>query len=251
MFDVRVYPAGLTDPDLQTLRFFGITRVLAAAVPPEPPATVADITATLSALLKDQLPRLQREGFDAWAAVGIPARALPRRGLGELIAALPSLLQHPRARAVGPLELFKGGEAEEEAFTEQLKLARRLRLPVCVSAREATTRRVLQLLKASGVEPARVLVDGAVAKTVKLIRECGHVAGLTVHPDGLTAEQAVALVRKLGAEGLVLSTGVGFGAADLLGLSRTAHLLHEGGLSRGVIARVTVDNAAALLEAGV
>ncbi len=251
MFDARVYPAGLTDPDLQTLRFFGITRVLAAAVPPEPPVAVADIVAAQSELLSVQLPRLEREGLEGWAAVGIPARALPRRGLAELIDALPRLLQHPRARAVGPLELFKGGEAEEEAFTEQLKLARRLRRPVWVSARAATTRRVLQLLKTSGVEPARVLVDGAVTTTVKLIRACGHVAGLTVHPDGLTAEAAAALVRKLGAEGLVLSTGAGFGAADLLGLSRTAHLLQEGGLSRGVIARVTMDNAAALLEASV
>ena len=48
-----------------------------------------------------------------------------------------------------------------------------------------------------------------------------------------------------------MSTGAGFGATDLLGLSRTAHLLQEDGLSRGVIARVTQDNAAALLEAGI
>lgn len=251
MFDARVYPAGLADPDLQTLRYFGVTRVLAAAVPPEPPTTAASIQAQLSALLEQQLPRLHREGLDAYAAIGVPGRSLPRRGFPDVLAALPKLLTHPRARAVGPLELFKGGEAEEEAFSEQLKLARRLRLPVWVSAREPTTRKALQLLKASGVAPATVLVDGAVGKTVKLIRACGHVAGLTIHPDGLTAEEATALVKKLGAEGLALSTGAGFGAADLLGLARTAHLLQQAGLSRGVIARVTADNAAALLEPSV
>ena len=252
MFDARVYPAGLADSDLQTLRFFDVTHVLAAAIPPGQPATAAAINEQLSALVTTQLPRLQREGIEAWAAIGVPARSLPRRGLTEVLAALPLLFRHPRAKAIGPLELWRGGEQEEEAFTEQLKLARRLRLSVWVTtwgqAREANTRRALQLLKASNVEPARVLVDGAVGRTVKLIRACGYTAGLTVHPDGLRAEEAVSLVKKLGAEGLALSTAAGFGAADILGLARTAHLLQAAGLSRAVVTRVTSSNAAALLE---
>jgi predicted metal-dependent TIM-barrel fold hydrolase len=251
LFDARVYPAGLAATDLQTLRFFEVTHVLAAAIPPGPPVTPASIQEQLQTLLKVQLPRLEKEGIEAWAAIGLPARSLPRRGLNEVLGALPVLFKHPRAKAIGPLELFRGGEAEEEAFTEQLKLARQLRLAVWVStwgeAREAHTRRALQLLKASNVDPARVLVDGAVARTVKLIRACGYTAGLTVHPDGLRAEEAVALVKKLGAEGLALSTAAGFGASDILGLARTAHLLQKAGLSRAVVARVSSGNVAALL----
>ncbi len=254
MFDARVYPAGLADADLQTLRFFEVTRVLAVPIPLGPPLTAALIQQQLSALLTTHLPRLQREGIEAWAAVGLPARSLPRRGLTEVLTGLPLLFEHPRAKAIGPLELWKGGDAEEEAFTEQLKLARRLRLSVWVTtwgeAREANTRRALQLLKASNVDPARVLVDGAVGRTVKLIRACGYTAGLTIHPDGLRAEEAVSLVKKLGAEGLALSTAAGFGASDILGLARTAHLLEEAGLSRGVVARVTSNNALALLGPG-
>lgn len=246
-----MYPAGLPDSDLQTLRFFDITHVLAAAIPPHPPVTPASMTEQLSALLSVQLPRLQEQGLEAWAALGVPARALPRRGLTEVLEALPRLFRHPRAKAIGPLELWRGGEAEEEAFTEQLKLARQLRLSVWVTtfgeAREANTKRALQLLKASNVDPARVLVDGAVVRTVKLIRACGYTAGLTVHPDGLKAEDAVALVKKLGAEGLALSTASGLGAADILGLGRTAHLLEEAGLSRGVVTRVTSSNVATML----
>ena len=255
MFDARLYPAGLVDADLQTLRFFAVSHVLAVALPPAPPATAASISAQLNDLLQVQLPRLQREGLEAWAALGVSARALPRRGLSEVLAALPALLRHPRAKVIGPLELWRGGASEEEAFLAQLTLARRLRLAVWVatsnSPRETTTRRSLQLLKASKVEPARVLVDGATARTVKLIRACGYTAGLTIHPDGSTAEEAVALVKKLGAEGLALSTAAGEGATDLLGLARTAHLLEKAGLSRAVVSRVTFDNAAALLEAGV
>jgi len=119
------------------------------------------------------------------------------------------------------------------------------------SPKDGTTRRVLQLLKDSQVEPSKILIDGATGRTVKLIRACGYTAGFTIHPDGTRAEEAVALVKKLGAEGLVLSTAAGAGATDLLGLARTAHLLQKAGLSRAVVSRVTFDNAAALLEAGV
>jgi predicted metal-dependent TIM-barrel fold hydrolase len=255
VFDARLYPAGLSDHDLQTLRFFEISHVLAVALPPPAPITAASLTAQLTDLLEVQLPRLAKEGLQAWAALGVSARSLPRRGLPEVLAALPKLLRHPRARIIGPLELWRGGESEEEAFVEQLKLARRLRLPVWVAAsnapRDTTTRRALQLLMATHIEPAKVLFDGATARTVKLIRACGYTAGLTIHPDGLKAEEAVALVKKLGAEGLALSTAAGEGATDLLGLARTAHLLQKAGLSRAVVSRVTFDNAAALLEAGI
>ena len=255
MFDARIYPAGLSDADLQTLRYFDVSHVLAMALPPAAPSTAASITAQLKDLVRVQLPRLQKQGLEAWAALGISPHAIPRRGLSEVLAELPALLEHPRAKAIGPLELWHGGEAEEEVFLEQLKLARRLRLPVWVttsaSRREVTTRRALQLLKASNVEASQVLVDGALGRTVKLIRACGYTASFTIHPDGTPAEEAVALIKKLGAEGLALSTAAGKGAADLLGVARTGHLLQKAGLSRAVVSRVTFDNAAALLEAGV
>lgn len=253
MFDARLYPAGLADADLETLRFFEVSHVLAMALPPPTPATTASIVEQLSSLLSVQLPRLKQHGLEAWAAIGLSARALPRRGLSDVLGALPALLRHPRAKAIGPLELWHGGEAEEEALLAQLKLARSLRLPVWVltsaSPRDTTTRRALQLLKASKVEPNKVLVDGATVRTVRLIRACGYTASFTIHPDGTRAEEAVALVKKLGPEGLALSTAAGAGASDLLGLARTSHLLQKAGLSKGVRSRVTFDNAAALLEA--
>jgi predicted metal-dependent TIM-barrel fold hydrolase len=86
-------------------------------------------------------------------------------------------------------------------------------------------------------------VDGADAKTVRLIRECGYFAGLTLHPDCLAPEAAVTLVRKLGPERLVLDTAAGEGASDFLGLARAAHLLEKAELSKAVVRAVTTQNA--------
>ena len=140
-------------------------------------------------------------------------------------------------------------QLEERVLALQLELARELRLPVVVAipwrGRERATRRTLAALRESEVEPARVLVAGADARTVRTIRACGHLAALSLHGDGL--ERAVALVRAQGPEGLVLGTDAGLAGGDLLALARAADRLARAGLSEAVIRRVCGGNALAFL----
>jgi predicted metal-dependent TIM-barrel fold hydrolase len=245
MFDAHLHPGGLTDEDLETLRYFGVEAALVPAG--RAVASVDALFEHFDDVLQHQLPRLERAGIRAYAALGVHPLALPRRGLGEALHRLPEFLSDRRAVAVGAIGLRKATAPEEEAFEEQLALARRLKRPVLVTTpaegRDAATKRTLALLKSSGLEPERVLVDGADAKTVRLIRECGHLAGLTLHPDCLTPESAVTLVRKLGPERLVLDTAAGEGASDFLGLARATHLLEKAELSKAVVRAVTTQNA--------
>lgn len=251
LFDAHLDPAGLTDQDLESMRFFGVERALAFLGPLAEP-TPKRLRAGLERLLQRELPRLARAGIRAHAALGVHPGNLPRRGLREVLAALPELFHGGKGVAIGAIGLFRGGEDEEEAFCEQLVLARRLKLPVVVSTPEADkerhTRRLLTLLRGAGVAPGRVLVDHANGRTVRPILACGHFAGLSIHPDSLTAERAVAVVRRCGPTRLLLDSSAGPGASDLLGLPRAAHLLAKAGLSRSVISRVTFDNAARFLR---
>jgi hypothetical protein len=175
-------------------------------------------------------------------------RCIPRRGLSEVLASLPDYFRGGRVVALGETGLHAGGIEEEEAFLEQLALARQLKLKVLVHTpvldKERHTRRILTLLQESGVRPSRVLVDHANGRTVRNILGCGHWAGLTLHPEALKAERAVALVRRLGSERLVLNSDAGDGAGDILGLARVANLLAKAKLSERVVKRVAFDNAA-------
>ncbi len=257
-FDVRLHPHGLTDADLESLRIFGVTHVLVA------PALEAGVDAKgillhFDQLLGPQLERLKRQGLQAYVALGVAAPAIPRRGFSEVLAALPAYLGQPAVKAIGALGLVKrpapakgAPDPDEDAMLEQLKLARRFALPVLVSApaqaKEPVTRAALALLRKSGVSPAKVLLDGVSERTVRTVRELGFWAGLTLHPDHVRAEHAAKLVRALGPERLVLSSGAGEGACDLLGLPRAAHLMEKDGLSAKVVERVTRANAATWLS---
>ncbi|MGA9520445.1 MAG: TatD family hydrolase [Myxococcaceae bacterium] len=248
LFDAHLHPEYLTDQDLESMAVFGVKRALVVAHHPAAETKPKLLRAHFDNLLGKQLRRLERAGIRAWAALGIHPLAVPARGLHEMLSALPDYFTGGRVVALGEIGLHRGGESEEEAFLEQLTLAKRLKLRVLVHTphrnKESITRRTLTLLRGSGVPPSRVLVDHTSGRTVRLVLACGHWAGLTVHPDELSGERAVALVRQLGTERVVLDSDSGEGVGDILGLARVARLLEKSKLSPDVVARVTRRNAA-------
>jgi uncharacterized protein len=248
IFDAHLHPEGLTDRDIESLQIFGVSAALVAAHHAPPDSTPRAILAHFDSILGVQLPRLERRGIRAYAAVGVDPRRVPRRGMSEVLAALPGYFSSGKVVALGEVGLQRGGEAEESAFLEQLDLARRLKLPVLIHTpvvdKERLTRRILNLLKRAGIAPRRVLVDHASGRTVRTILECGYFAGLTIHPDELSAERAAAVVARLGSERLILDSDLGDGPGDIIGLPRTAHLMLKRKLSESVIRNVAFRNAA-------
>lgn len=251
LFDVRLQPEGLADADLETMRFFGLSAALVAAQA-QARATAASLREHFDDLVRRQLPRLAKAGVRGYAALGVHPLSVPRRGLSEVLSALPSYFTAGKVVALGAIGLHHGGEAEVEAFSEQLQLARRLKLPVLVTTprrdKERVTKRVLRLIAESGLPPQRVLVDRASAATAPLILELGSWAALAVHPDELAAEAAVQIIRRRGGQRLMISSSAGAGAGDILSLARLVSLLGKGRLSPQLIAKVAHENAAELFR---
>jgi predicted metal-dependent TIM-barrel fold hydrolase len=252
LFDAELHPLPLRPGDLADLRFFGVGGALAPAGDAVAPATRESVRSAWDALAARATRRLRRAGIAGFAAVGIHPRCIPWRGLEALLAELPDFLGRRHVIAVGAIGLEEGGAREEAVFARQVELARELRLPVIVHTpwrgKERVTRRSLALLREHELEPARVLVARADARTVRMIRACGYAAGLSLSAgSGEPIDQAVQLVRSLGPEGLVLGSGAGDGAGDLLSLPRAAGRMAKAGLSPAVIRRVCCANALQLL----
>jgi predicted metal-dependent TIM-barrel fold hydrolase len=198
--------------------------------------------------------RLRRAGLAGYAALGIPPRGIPARGLEALLAELPDALGRPEVAALGGVGLHQGTPLEERVLMRQLELARELRLPVLVAVpargRERITRRTLALLRDCGLAPGQALLAGADERTVRAVRACGQLAGLSLShgagPDGV--DDAVRVVAALGPEGLVLGSDAGLSGGDLLALPRAADRLSRAGLSAAVVRRVCAANAVAFLR---
>src|SRR5512138_3181137 len=180
MFDALLRAGGLRPPEIEDLRFFGVTGALVPSDDSAVPCTADAIRRGWDEVVA-AVRRLRRAGLAAWAALGVHPARIPPRGLEALLAELPDALGRPEVEAVGLVGLAEGGELEERVLSRQLELARELRRPVVVEApsraRERTTRRLLTVLRESEVEPGRVLV-AADARTVRTVRACGHLAAL-------------------------------------------------------------------------
>jgi predicted metal-dependent TIM-barrel fold hydrolase len=249
VFDALLHARSLGSRDLADLRFFGLEGGLVPSDDAVAAATPAAVRRGWDDVAQ-AVRRLRRAGLAAWGAAGVHPRRIPLRGLEALLADLPGALGRPEIAALGAVGLEAGGELEEEVLARQLALARELRVPVVVAtpwrARERITRRVLAILREAELEPERVLVAGADARTVKAILHCGHLAGLSLSGDG-GVEEAVKVVAALGPERLVLGSDAGLAGGDLLALARASDRLGKTGLSDAVVRRVCGGNALAFL----
>jgi predicted metal-dependent TIM-barrel fold hydrolase len=250
LFDACLHPWGLNDQDLETLTLFGVKA--AVAVSWATAASPKGIRAHFDDLLDVQLPRLKRAGIRGYAALGVHPSGLPRRGLSEVLAALPGYCRAGKVVAIGALGLRDGNASEEEALLEQLDLAKRLKLRALVVvpkvSSDSVLRKTLRLLKHSGLPERRALVMGVDAKGLNAVRERGHHAGLLLHPDYLSVEAAVALLRRNGSEGVLLGSGSGRTASDFLALARAQSVMERQQVSAHFAAHVLADNAAAFFR---
>lgn len=242
--DLHLHAEGLRDADLATLALFGLeTAVTLAHDTPAPRA--ADVRRHWDELVSTQPRRLAAAGVRPLVALGLHPARIPWRGLEELLHALPRYFDDPKVVALGELGLHLGTPREEEVLLRQLELSLQLRRPVILhtpaEGKLARTRRLLSLVQQAGLDPSRVLVDHATAQTLPLVRALGCWAGLTLQPGGLDAAGAAALLKRRGAEGVLLTSDVGDGAADLLALPRAAEALRAAGLSEELIKRALYE----------
>lgn len=250
LFDACLHPSGLNEQDLETLALFDVKA--AVAVSWATAASAKSIRAHFDDLLEVQLPRLKRAGIRGYAALGVHPQGLPRRGLSEVLAALPGYCRAGQVVAIGALGLRDGSIGEEEALLEQLDIAKRLKLRALVAVPkvggDSLLRKTLWLLKKSALPERRALVLGVDGRGLKAVRECGHHVGLLLHPDYLSVEAAVTLLRRTGSEGVLLGSGCGRTASDFLALARAQSVMERQKVSAHFAAHVLADNAAAFFK---
>lgn len=253
-FDAHLCAASLRPRDAADLRFFGVEGALCPLQEEGAPVTAPVLRRAWADLAGPSVKSLRRAGLGAFAALAVPPSRIPPRGLEALLAELPEFLSQRGVAAVGPLALGSGTPREEEVLRRQLEMAVELRRPVLVSTPPRgplrATRRMLAVLRESGIDPARVLVDGVDARSVRLVRAVGYGAVLSLSAGSLAVDVAARIVRELGPEGIALASHAGDGLGDLLAIPRAADRMSRAGLSDAVIRRVCGRNALSALGIG-
>lgn len=159
-------------------------------------------------LLEVEPRRAARYGIDHFAWLCINAKEAENVKLArEVIALIPPLLSHPRVLGVGEIGLNKNTANEITIFEEQVDLAARhdqlilIHTPHLHDKHKGTSIITSILKNDQRLRPERVLIDHCEEHTLRMAREAGFWAGLTIYPvSKVTPARAVDMLETFGTD---------------------------------------------------
>jgi len=173
--------------------------------------------------------RAARYGIDHSCWLCINAKEADNVALArEVIALIPPLLSHPRVLGIGEIGLNKNTRNEITIFEEQVDLAARhdqlilIHTPHLADKHKGTSI-ITSILKNDGrIRPERVLVDHCEEHTLRMARDAGFWAGLTIYPvSKVTPQRAVDMLEQFGTDKVCVNSASDWGESGPSNLTDT------------------------------
>jgi predicted metal-dependent TIM-barrel fold hydrolase len=170
-------------------------------------------------LLDIEPVRAARFGIDHYAWLCINAKEAENVSLArEVIQLIPPLLAHPRVLGIGEIGLNKNTRNEITIFEEQVDLAARHQQLILIHTphledKHKGTSIIVDILKNDRrISPDRVLIDHCEEHTIRMAREAGFWAGLTIYPvSKVTPQRGVDILETFGPNQICVNSASDWG----------------------------------------
>ena len=248
-FDPHIHMVSRTTDDYEHMAAAGIVGVVEPAFWQGQPRTQAgSFIDYFDTLIGWERFRASQFGIRHYCTIGLnPKEANDVSLADEVLALLPRFCRKDGVVAIGEIGYDDITPAEERAFAAQLELAKELDLPVLIHTphrdKKTGTQRSLDLVRESGIEPGRVLIDHLNEVTLPLVIETGHWCGHSIYPKTKMSEtRMVALLKQYGSERMVVNSAADWGCSDPLKVPKTGAAMAEAGFTPDEIERVLFTN---------
>ncbi|MGK3996850.1 TatD family hydrolase [Sorangium sp. So ce1024] len=249
LFDPHIHMTSRTTDDYQAMAAAGIVAVLEPAFWLGQPRThVGSFEDYFASLLGWERFRASQFGIRHLCTLGLnPKEANNPRVAQGVIDLLPRYLDKEGVVAVGEIGFDDMTPEEEKYFARQVELAREHDLPILVHTphrdKKRGTERTLALVRELRFPEERVLIDHNNEETLPLVLATGCWAGHSIYPNTKMDEgRMVALVKKYGAERILINSAADWGVSDPLKVPKTAARMRENGIAEEVIERIVWKN---------
>jgi len=200
-------------------------------------------------ILDFETVRARRFGIDHYAAVSLNPKETEDTGLaGEVIDGMPEYLDHERCVALGEIGFNNITKNEEDAFLRQLDMAVKRDMLVIVHLPHTNklegTRRSVDIVRDSGIDVDRVILDHNTEETIGVSRESGCYSGMTVYPiSKLTPQRVSDIIREHGSERMIVNGSADWGVSDPLSLVKVVECMRSDGHTEETVADMVYHNA--------
>lgn len=237
LFDHHIHMTSRTTDDYQAMAAAGIAAIIEPSFWVGQPRThVGTFEDYFLSLVGWERFRAGQFGIRHFCTIGLnPKEANNPDVAPGVMALLPLYLEKESCVAVGEIGFDDQTPAEMRYFEEQLQLAIEHELPVLIHTphrdKKAGTLSTIAVVKASGLDPGRVLIDHNNEETIAATLDSGCWAGHSIYPHTKMDEQRmVALVRRFGAERVTVNSAADWGVSDPLKVPKTAQAMLAAGI---------------------
>jgi predicted metal-dependent TIM-barrel fold hydrolase len=248
IFDPHIHMTSRTTDDYVRMHAAGVRAVVEPSFwLGQPRTSVGSFTDYFDSILGWEPFRASQYGIAHHATIGLNPKEANDPRCREVLEVLPRYLVKDRVVAVGELGYDSMTPEEDEVFAAQLALAAEHELPALVHTphrdKLTGTRRTLDVVRESAVEPGAVIVDHLNEMTVDVVAESGCWMGFSVYPDTKMDEhRMVEILRRFGLDRMIVNSAADWGNSDPLKTVRVAEAMLAGGFSDDDVDRVLWRN---------
>ena len=202
-------------------------------------------------IISFETTRARQFGIEHFVCISVNPKEANQRPLAiDAVEAMKKYLDRERVVAVGEIGYDLINDLEEEVFVKQMDIAVEKDMLMTIHLphynKPQGIKRIENILLNSNNKYNRnkILVDHNVEETVEKTLELGMWAGLSVYPNTkLSPERAMNIVKKHGADRIMVHSAADWGISDPLSVSLVAREMRKAEFSINDIERVTFYNA--------
>jgi predicted metal-dependent TIM-barrel fold hydrolase len=248
IFDPHIHMTSRTTDDYQRMAEAGVQAIVEPAFwLGQPRTNPGSFTDYFDSLIGWEPFRASQFGIKHHATIALNPKEANDPRCRPVLDLLPRYLAKDGVVAVGEIGYDSMTPAEDEVFAAQLALALDHDLPAMVHTphrdKARGTQRSLDVVKESGIDPGRVLLDHLNEVTVAAARDAGVWTGFSIYPDTkMSPERMVAILREYGPERVLVNSAADWGKSDPLLTLRTAEAMLAAGFDEDDVDRVLWRN---------
>ncbi|MGB3441196.1 MAG: TatD family hydrolase [Actinophytocola sp.] len=248
IFDPHIHMTSRTTDDYEAMFSAGVRALVEPAFwLGQPRTSVASFTDYFDSLIGWERFRAAQFGIRHHCTIALNPKEANDPRCREVLDVLPRYLAKDGVVAVGEVGYDSMTPEEDEVFSRQLAMAVEYELPALVHTphrdKLAGTRRTLDVVKESGIDPGRVLVDHLNEPTVGVVHESGSWMGFSIYPDTKMDEQRmVAILQRYGTDRMIVNSAADWGRSDPLKTYKTGLAMLDAGFTDADVDKVLWQN---------
>jgi uncharacterized protein len=248
IFDPHIHMTSRTTDDYAAMAAHGVKAVVEPAFwlgqPRTNPGSFADY---FDSLIGWEPFRAAQYGIRHHATIALNPKEANDPRCRPVLDLMRRYLDKDGVVAVGEIGYDSMSPVEDEVFAAQLAMAVEFELPALVHTphrdKAAGTKRTLDVVKESGIEPGHVLVDHLNEVTVGIVEDSGCWMGFSIYPDTkMSPPRMVDILKEHGTDRILVNSAADWGKSDPLLTVATAEAMLAAGFTADDVDKVLWQN---------